>query len=105
MAAPVESSFTARLPVTNSRSWYEWSLEYPQGCDSGGESFATYSNIHAGQTLRYSTFLGTNCRGTYQLSIGFMAQAPPGQNDDDGGGGAPGHDGSVVVGHASFMIR
>jgi hypothetical protein len=101
---PVEWSFQARLAVTNSRSWYEWSLQTPAGCGSGGESFATYSNIHAGRILRYSTFVGPICRGTYQLSVGFMAQAPPGQNDNDGGG-SPGRDGSIVVGRASFTIR
>lgn len=101
---PVEWSFKARIPTTNSRSWYEWSLRAPPACNGGGESFATYSNIHAGRTLRYSTFLAADCHGTYQLSVGFMAQAQPGQTDD-GGGGLPGRDGSIVVGRASFTIR
>jgi hypothetical protein len=101
---PVEWSFKARMPITNSRSWYEWFLQPPQGCGWGGASFATYSNIHAGQNLRYSTFVGATCHGTYQIIVGFMAQASPGQNDNDGGG-FPGRDGSVVVGRASFTIR
>jgi hypothetical protein len=101
---PIEWSFKARVPVTNSRSWYEWSLQDPTSCGGGGESFATYSNIHAGQTLRYSTFLGASCHGTYQLAVGFMAQAPPGQQDDNGGG-FPGRDGSIIVGRASFTIH
>jgi hypothetical protein len=100
---PVEWSFEARLPVTNSRSWYEWSLQAPQGCGSGGEGFSTYSNIHADQILRYSTFVRATCHGTYQIIVGFMAQAPPGQNDN--GVGFLGGDGSVVVGRASFTIR
>ncbi len=102
---PVEWSFTARLPVTHDHSWYEWSLQYPSGCATGGESFATSSNIHAGQILRYSTFLGTRCRGTYQLVVGFMAQAPQGQTSVNGGGGLPDRDGSIIVGRASFTIR
>lgn len=101
---PVEWSFKARRAVTNSRSWYEWFLQPPQNCGGGGESFATYSNIHPGQILRYSTFLPASCHGTYQIVVGFMAQAPPGQTDD-GGGGTPGHDGSIIVGRASFTAR
>jgi hypothetical protein len=101
---PVEWSFNARLPVTHDHSWYEWSLQYPSGCAAGGESFATYSNIRAGQTLRYSTFLPATCHGTYQLTVGFMAQAPQGQTSANGGGGFPGHDSSIVVGRASLTI-
>jgi hypothetical protein len=101
---PVEWSFRARLPVTNSRSWYEWSLQVPQGCGSGGESGSTYSNIRAAQILHYSTFLGASCHGTYEIMVGFMPQAPPDQTDN-GGGGSPGRDGSIVVGRATFTIR
>ena len=101
---PVEWSFRARLAVTSSRSWYEWSIQTPPGCGGGGESFATSSNIHAGQILRYSTFLDGSCHGTYQLTVGFVAQAPPGQNDN-GSGGFPGQDGSILVGRASITSR
>jgi hypothetical protein len=100
---PVEWSFEARAPVTNSRSWYEWSLQAPAGCGGGGEGYATSSNIHAGQILRYSTFVRATCHGAYRISVGFTAQAPPGQNDN--GGGFPGGDGSIAVGHASFTIH
>ena len=101
---PVEWSFKARLPVTSSRSWYEWSIQTPPGCGGGGESFATNSNIHTGQILRYSTFLDGSCHGTYQLTVGFVAQASPGQNDN-GFGGFPGQDGSILVGRASITSR
>ena len=101
---PVEWSFKARLPVTSSLSWYEWSIQTPPGCGGGGESFATNSNIPAGQTSRYSTFLDGSCRGTYRLTVGFMAQAPPGQNDNRFGG-FPGQDGSILVGRASITSR
>jgi hypothetical protein len=99
---PVEWSFQARRPVTSSRSWYEWSLQPPARC-GGGQSSATSSNIHAGQILRYSTFLEPRCHGTYQITVGFMPQAPAGQNDNNIGG-SPGRDGSIVVGRASFTI-
>jgi len=92
------------VAVTHDHSWYEWSLQYPSGCATGDEGFATYSNIRAGQILRYSTFLGTTCRGTYQLVVGFMAPAPQGQTSVNGGGGFPGRDGSIVVGRATFRI-
>jgi hypothetical protein len=101
---PVEWSFQARLPVTNSHSWYEWFLQPPQGCGSGGESSATFSNIHAGQLLRYSTFLPASCRGTYQITAAFIAQAPPGQSVNRGGG-FPGRDGSIMIGRARFTIH
>jgi hypothetical protein len=102
-AVPVEWSFKARVPVTHDRSWYEWSLQSP-GC-SPDESFATYSDIHPGQILRYSTFLETNCRGAYHVTVGFMAQPPAGQTSANGGGGVPGEDGSILVGRASFTIH
>jgi hypothetical protein len=98
---PVEWSFKARKAVTNSRSWYEWSVwpvSSQTGTNRGGSSFATYTNIRQGQTLRYSEFLPTYCRGTYSITVGFMAAAPPGQTDDDASGGTPGHDGSLIVG-------
>jgi hypothetical protein len=89
---PVKWTFEARRPVTNSRSWYGWSLQSPAECGGGGESYATSSNIHAGKILRYSTFLDPTCHGIYQLIVAFMAQAPPDQNDN-GSGEDPGHDG------------
>jgi hypothetical protein len=106
---PVEWSFKARRAVTNSRSWYEWSISpvsSQTGTNCGGSSFATYTNVHQGQTLRYSQFLPTDCRGKYTISVGYTASAPPGQSDDTnaGGGGSPGHDGSILVGTTSFTI-
>ncbi len=106
---PIEWSFKARKAVTNSRSWYEWSVwpaSAQTGTNCGGSSFATYNNIRQGQTLRYSEFLPTYCHGTYSIIVGFMSAAPPGQTDDDNAsGGTPGHDGSLIVGHATFTIR
>jgi hypothetical protein len=105
---PVEWSFKARSAVTNSRSWYEWSVEDPGGrdCDEqgSGSSFSTYRNIPAGQTLKFSEFFEAACPGTYKITVGFMPQAPPGQ-PDNGGGGSPGHDSTLLVGRASFTIR
>ena len=104
---PVEWSFKARRAVTNSRSWYEWSIS-PESGQHGtncyGSSFATYTNIRKGQILRYSEFVPTSCRGTYSIAVGFMASAPPTEADDNGGG-TPGYDGSLVVGRATFTIH
>jgi hypothetical protein len=56
--------------------------------------------------VHYSEFLPTYCHGTYSITVGFMAAAPPGQTDDDNAsGGTPGHDGSLIVGHATFTIK
>jgi hypothetical protein len=105
---PVEWSFTARRPVTNSRSWYEWSMQDPGGRDCKGQgagtSFATFRNIPAGQTLRFSQFIDAGCPGTYKITVGYMPYASPAQ-PDNGGGGDPGHDGTLLVGTGSFTIR
>jgi hypothetical protein len=102
---PIEWSFKARKAVTNSRSWYEWSVNTPtsHGCMGGGSSFATYSNIRAGKTLRFSQFFEASCHGTYRIVVAFMAQASAGASDN--GGSTPGQDGSIVVGRTSFTIR
>jgi hypothetical protein len=100
---PVEWSFKARLAVTSDRSWYGWELDYPRGCGAGGQSGSTDTRIRAGQTLRYSTFVSPNCRGTYHLTVGFMPQAPAGMLKP--GGTVIGRDGSLVVGRATFTIH
>ncbi len=104
----VEWSFKARRAVTNSRSWYEWSVQAPgaRDCDEqgAGTSYSTFRDIPAGQTLKSSQFFEAACAGTYKITVGFMSQAPPGQ-PDNGGGGDPGHDGTLLVGRASFTIR
>jgi hypothetical protein len=103
---PVEWSFTARRPVTTTRSWYSWSLQYPDGSGcGGGEGTTTYKRIRAGQTLRYSTFIDPRCHGTYHLTVGYMQDAPPGVLKAGGGAIATGRDGSIVVGRATFTIR
>jgi hypothetical protein len=105
---PVELSFKARRAITNSRSWYEWAIEDPGGRDcpdgGGGTSYSTFRNISADQSLKYSTFVTADCPGTYKITVSFMPQAPPGESDN-GGGGSPGHDGTLLVGRASFTIR
>ncbi len=103
---PIEWSFEARRAVTSSRSWYEWSVSSPtgHGCEGGGSSFSTYTNIHKGQELRYSQFFQASCHGTYSIVVGFTPSAPPGEPDDQGGG-FPGRDGSLIVGRATFTVR
>jgi hypothetical protein len=104
---PVEWSFEAREPVTDSRRWYEWSVSpvsSQTGTNCGGSSFATYANIGKGQMLRYSQLFPASCKGKYTITVGYMAAAPPGESDNGGGGGA-GRDGSLLVGRTSFTIR
>jgi hypothetical protein len=104
---PVEWSFKARRAVTNSRSWYEWNIENPgeRDCDEQGSGggYSTYRNIPPGQTLRFSQFFEAACRGTYKITVGFMPQAPPSQQDN--GGDSPGQNGMLLVGRASFTVR
>jgi hypothetical protein len=105
---PVEWSFKARRAVTNSRSWYEYSVRDPGGrdCDEqgAGSSYSTFHNIRAGQLLRFSQFFAAGCPGTYEITVGYMPYASP-ANPDNGGGADPGHDGTILVGSASFTIH
>ena len=103
LVVPVEWSFKARLAVTTDRSWYGWELRYPHGCAAGGESGSTDTRIGAGQTLRYSTFVNPSCRGTYDVTVAFMPQAPAGMLKP--GGTVIGYQGSLIVGRASFTVR
>ena len=98
---PIEWTFTARRAVTNSHSFYQWWLQPPPGC-GGATSYATDANIHAGQTLRYSTFLPASCHGTYNLTIGYTGQAPIGGTDEGSNATSPGQNGSIIIGHAHF---
>ena len=98
---PIQWTFTARVAVTNSSTSYGWSLQAPNGCGSVGGSGATSSNIRAGQTIRYSTFLSASCHGTYLLTVEFNAQTP---NAPSGNSGPEPSD-SIPVGKASFTIR
>ena len=98
---PIQWTFTARVAVTNSSTSYGWSLQAPNGCGSVGGSGATSSNIRAGQTIRYSTFLPASCQGTYRLTVQFNAQTP---NAPSGNSGPEPSD-SIPVGKASFTIR
>jgi hypothetical protein len=103
---PVEWSFMARIAVTSDRSWYGWELDYPRGCGAGGEGSTTHSRIRSGQVLRYSTFVGPKCRGTYRLVVGYMPDAPPGMPLDRGMDAlTTGRGGSLLVGRATFTIR
>jgi hypothetical protein len=102
---PAEWTFTARVPVTNSATSYGWNLQPPNWhCGwSGDQSGGTSSNIRAGQTIRYSTFLPPSCHGTYRLTVQFNAQTTEEPNDALGGGsGGPWN--SIPVGKASFTI-
>jgi hypothetical protein len=109
---PIQWTFTARVPVTNSRTSYGWNLQVPNGCGPVGKtfpptfatSFGTDSNIRAGQTLRYSTFLPPSCHGTYRLTVQFNAQTTEEPNDALGGGSGGPWD-SIPIGNASFTIR
>jgi hypothetical protein len=109
---PIEWTFAARVAVTNSRTSYGWNLQVPNGCGPVGKtfpptfatSFGTDSNIRAGQTLRYSTFLPPSCHGTYRLTVQFNAQTTDEPNDALGGGsGGPWN--PIPIGKASFTIR
>jgi len=109
---PIQWTFAARVAVTKSGTSYGWNLQVPNGCGPVGEtfapsfatSFATDSNIRAGQTLRYSTFLPASCHGTYRLTVQFNAQTPNAPSGNSGTG-PRGPSDSIPVGKASFTIR
>jgi hypothetical protein len=101
---PIEWSFTARRAVTTTRSWYSWLITPSSGC-AGSEGYTTHSRIHAGQTLRYSTFLSPTCPGSYHLTIGYTPLAPPGTTNAGAAGALlTGGHGSIIVGRATITI-
>jgi hypothetical protein len=61
----VDVSFIARVPVTNSRSYYEASLSYAKkpGCTVGGLDEPTNADIHAGRRVLMQDFHPLTCPG------------------------------------------
>lgn len=103
---PVHIAFTARAPVTSSRSWYEYAItaESSPCAKEKSKAVITYGDIRAGQRVRFLDFEDGYCPGVYHGVIGYRQDDSP-VNPDMPLAGIPGKDGSIVVGHFSFTIR
>jgi hypothetical protein len=82
----VAISFTARVPVTNSHSYYELGLSYAKrpGCTIGGVGGPTNADIRAGQRVHMQDFHPLSCPGPihgtvrYVQATGLAAPTLPG---------------------------
>jgi hypothetical protein len=78
--ALVMVTFTARQPVTNANSWYEWSLGPAATSNShrsnqGGGGSSTQSNIRSGQRITFTDFLDADVHEVYTGTIRFIQNA------------------------------
>jgi hypothetical protein len=72
-------SFTAREPVTSSRSAYAFSVKYPRGCPgSGGGGEIGTGNVRRGTELRFQTYaIVSDCRGVYRGTVAYVQYTDP----------------------------
>jgi hypothetical protein len=102
----VTVSFTARQPVTNANSWYQWSVAGPaktgsiSGQVSSGSS--TQSNVRRGERITFTDFVNADAHGVYSGTIGFIQNA--GQNGQDQPQFLRGGGGGLTVGTFSFRL-
>jgi len=100
----VRISFTSRVAIPNSASYYEIELHYPhsRGCTTGGSGGPTNSDIRAGQRVTWSSLVPYSCPGvmrgtvTYVPTEGAASSMPI--------AGLPGQGKSVLVGRFSFTV-
>jgi hypothetical protein len=101
--------FTAHAAVTNFDSHYEINRTNPRDpgnpkCfPSGGSSFGpTQINLRAGQRVRYTEFVNTDCPGTAHITVGYVTvNGPSGSMPVPG---LPGQSAEIPVGQTNFKI-
>jgi hypothetical protein len=102
----INITFTAPLAATNQHSVYEWSLGRSAGpsCAVGGgdTSATTMTPIRAGQHVMLQD-TESPCPGTYNGLVTYQPNGWPGH--DTLFWRAPIHDGSVLVGRFTFLVR
>ncbi len=100
----VEISFTSRVTIPDSRSYYEFSLSYPhsRSCTVGGTFGPTNSDIRAGHRVLYQELAPYSCPGVVHGSIRYVSSAGPASSMFVPGG--PGQGNSVPVGRFSFVV-
>jgi hypothetical protein len=87
------------------RSSYSVSIDYPKGCNAGGESTGTQTRIRAGQHITRFFYVPTNCRGTYTGQVTYIPDlGPDGQNGGPLSHGVSPGNGTFLVGRVAFTV-
>lgn len=101
--------FSARQPVTNFDSHYEiettvpkdpWHPGFQEYC--GGTFGPTQTNLHAGQPVRYTTFINAHCRGSTRVTVGYVTVNGPSTATPVPG--LPGQSGTIPVGETTVEL-
>jgi hypothetical protein len=100
----VEISFTSRIAIPNSRSFYEFNLTLPHGatCTTNGEFGPTNADIRKGQRVTTRTFVPYRCPGLVRGNVTYIATVGPATSTPVPG--LPGQAGPVPVGNFSFRV-
>jgi hypothetical protein len=103
-------SFTARQAVTSFDSHYEIETSTPrdlrhpgfqEGC--GGTFGPTQTNLRAGQTVHYRTFVNARCHGTTDVTVAYVTvDGPSGATPVPG---MAGQSAPIPVGKATVTLR
>jgi len=79
----INISFTAPVPITNSRSSYQVAVSYAKtpGCTVGGTAGPTNTDIHGGQRIHIQEFVPLSCPGPVHGIVSYVQSSgigPPG---------------------------
>ena len=68
-------SFTARIAVTSSDSYYQIAIQYPTRhttkCQIGGSAGPTNRDLRAGQQVDYPDYIPQYCTGTFHVAVSY----------------------------------
>jgi hypothetical protein len=100
----VQISFTSRIAIPDSRSYYEFELTLPHspGCTTSGLGGPTNSDIRAGRRVATSMFVPYRCPGVVHGTVAYRAKTGPASSMSVTG--LPGQNNSVLVGRFSFVM-
>ncbi len=100
----VQISFTSRIAIPDSRSYYELELTLPHshGCTTGGLGGPTNSDIRVGQRVVTSMFVPYRCPGVVQGTVAYRRKVGPASSASVTG--LPGQNNSIAVGRFSFIM-
>ena len=101
----VEISFTSRIAIPNSRSFYEFNLTLPRGsrtCTGAGEFGPTDADIRPGQHVSTRMFVPLGCPGLVRGTVSYVATVGPATSMPVPG--LPGQAAPVTVGSFNFHV-
>jgi hypothetical protein len=103
----INISFTERIAVTDGNSYYQFSDTYPspgrRSCPGSGTSATTLANARAGQRVLFQDQIPIGCTGVVHGTIAYVP-ASGAAGFGSGPSRASGRDGSITVGHFSFVM-